>query len=231
MRFLAFARIDPVCKGLGDLTMILTKFGHACVRLDKGVHSVVIDPGIMSPERGILDDVDTILITHEHFDHFVATRLTAAVAERPSLLIYTCPGVARHLQALSDHVRVVTDGQTFSVPGFEVTVVGQKHHPSHPDVPPVDNVGFLVDGTVFHPGDALTINDAPILLVPGQAPWMTAPDLIAYFRAIHPQRAYAIHEGLLNDWGLKVLDSVLRNEADRMGTEVRRLAIGESVYV
>ncbi|ASU82597.1 hypothetical protein CDO52_07175 [Nocardiopsis gilva YIM 90087] len=28
---------------------------------------------------------------------------------------------------------------------FEVSVVGEKHHCSHPDVPPVDNVGFLDD--------------------------------------------------------------------------------------
>ncbi len=208
--------------------MKLTKFGHACVRLDKGPHSVVIDPGKMSPEPNILTGVDTILITHEHFDHFDSTRLAVAVAERPSVRIYTCPGVARHLSALSDHVRIVAQGETFAVPGFEVTVIGEKHHRSHPDVPPVDNVGFVIDGVVFHPGDALTITDVPILLVPGQAPWMTVPDLITYLRAMRPQRAYAIHDGLLNDWGLQVLDSVLQSEGQRLDAEVRRLAIGES---
>lgn len=123
----------------------------------------------------------------------------------------------------------MAQGETFAVPGFEVTVIGQKHHRSHPDVPPVDNVGFVIDGVVFHPGDALTITDVPILLVPAQAPWMTVPDLITYLRAMRPQRAYAIHDGLLNDWGLQVLDSVLQSEGDRLDAEVRRLAIGESV--
>jgi len=88
------------------------------------------------------------------------------------------PGVARRLIDLDDRVRVVGDGDVISVAGFEVTVAGKKHHVSHPDVPPVDNVGFLIDGEVFHPGDALTLLDVPTLLVPGQAPWMTAPDLI-----------------------------------------------------
>lgn len=47
----------------------------------------------------------------------------------------------------------------------DFTVSGDKHHFSHPDVPPADNVGFLIDGEVFHPGDALTVVDAPTLLL------------------------------------------------------------------
>lgn len=72
---------------------------------------------------------------------------------------------------------------------------GDKHHFSHPDVPPADNVGFLIDGEVFHPGDALTVVDAPTLLLPGQAPWLTVPDMIGYLRRMTPRRAYAIHDG------------------------------------
>ena len=48
--------------------MKLTKFGHACVRLEKNGHILVIDPGVMSQEPGILDGAQAILITHEHFE-------------------------------------------------------------------------------------------------------------------------------------------------------------------
>lgn len=58
---------------------------------------------------------------------------------------------------------------------------------------------------------------------------MTVPDLITYLRTMRPQRAYAIHDGLLNNWGLQVLDSVLQSEGERLGAEMRRLAIGSSV--
>lgn len=210
--------------------MKLTKFGHACVRLEKDAQSLVIDPGAMTPEPNILDGAAAVLITHEHFDHFQADRLVAATAQDPHLTIYTCPGVARHLAQLRDRVQVVGNGDVFSVAGFEVAVVGEKHHFSHPDAPPVDNVGFLIDGEVFHPGDALTdVLDVSTLLVPGQAPWMTAPDLIAYLRRIRPRRAYAIHDGLINDWGIQVLESVLSSEAERLGADIRRLKPGESV--
>lgn len=209
--------------------MKLTKFGHACVRLEKDSRSLIIDPGAMTPEPGILEGVDTILITHEHFDHFEVDRLVTAADRNPHLAIYTCPGVARHLPQLGERVQVVNNGDKFSASGFEISVLGKKHHFSHPDVPPVDNIGFAIDEEVFHPGDALTVLEIPTLLAPGQAPWMTAPDLISYLRKIKPARAYAIHDGLLNDWGIKVLESVLSSEAEKLGADIRRLKPGESV--
>ncbi|WP_336209133.1 MBL fold metallo-hydrolase [Nonomuraea sp. LPB2021202275-12-8] len=209
--------------------MRLTKYGHACVRLEKDSRALVIDPGLMTPEPEALAGVEAVLVTHEHFDHFDADRLCAAADADPGLVVYTCPGVARHLGKIEDRVRVVRDGDVVAAAGFEVAVVGDKHHFSHPDMAPVDNVGFLLDGEVFHPGDALTLVEVPTLLVPGQAPWMTVPDLIGYLRAMRPRRAYAIHDGLLNEWGLKVLDSVLESEQDGLDADIRRLRAGDSV--
>ncbi|WP_433390511.1 MBL fold metallo-hydrolase [Micromonospora sp. KLBMP9576] len=204
--------------------MKITKFGHACVRLEKDGRAIVIDPGVMTPEPDVLTGAEAILVTHEHFDHFDPGRLRGAES-----VVHTCAGVARHLADFGGRVHVVRDGESFSAAGFEVTVVGEKHHLSHPDVPPVDNVGFLIDAEVLHPGDALTVVDAPTLLLPGQAPWLTVPDMIGYLRRMAPRRAYAIHDGLLNEWGLKVLDDVLAMEATRAGADIRRLRPGESV--
>lgn len=204
--------------------MKITKFGHACVRLERNGRAIVIDPGVMTPEPDALAGVEAVLITHEHFDHFDPDRLRGLRAD-----VYTCPGAARHLSGLGERVHVVRDGDDFSVAGFQVSVSGDKHHFSHPDVPPVDNVGFLIDGEVLHLGDALTAVDAPTLLLPGQAPWLTIPDMIGYLRKTAPRRAYAVHDGLINEWGLKVLDGVLAMEAERAGTEIRRLRPGESI--
>ncbi|MER5753434.1 MBL fold metallo-hydrolase [Streptomyces sp. NPDC002088] len=204
--------------------MRITKFGHACVRLEKNGRAIVIDPGVMTPEPDALAGAEAVLVTHEHFDHFDPGRLRGCDSA-----VYTCAGVARHLSGFGERVNVVRDGDSLSVAGFEVLVTGDKHHLSHPDVPPVDNVGFLIDGEVFHPGDALTVVDVPTLLVPGQAPWLTLPDMIGYLRRMTPRRAYAIHDGLINEWGVRVLDDVLASEARRAGADIRRLHPGESV--
>src|SRR5690606_33252982 len=76
-----------------DGAVRLTKYGHACVRLEKDGRALVMDPGEMTPEPEALQDVEAVLITHEHFDHLDARKLR----DHPSLPVYTCPGVARSL--------------------------------------------------------------------------------------------------------------------------------------
>ncbi|MGW4720748.1 MBL fold metallo-hydrolase, partial [Nocardia sp. NPDC004260] len=47
--------------------MRITKFGHACVRLQHNGRSIVIDPGLMTPEPEALIGADAVLVTHQHF--------------------------------------------------------------------------------------------------------------------------------------------------------------------
>ena len=214
--------------------MDVTKYGHACVRLTEGSDTVVIDPGGLTPEPEAWLGAQAVLITHEHFDHFDQLVLSAALAATPDLRILTCAGVAQQLDAaprLREHVEVLKDGQSTSVGNLAVTAVGSRHNYSHPDVEPVNNIGFLINDTVLHPGDALTAVPAPVLLAPGQAPWLTVPELIAYLRAAQSERIYPVHDGLLNAAGLQVLDAVLESEARRAGIEIRRLAVGETVHL
>lgn len=211
--------------------MQLTKLGHACVRLRKDDRTLVIDPGGLTPEDDAIAGAEAVLITHEHFDHLEAERLRRALAEDPRLTVYTCRAVAEILGDAGGRIRTVGEGDALTIAGFEVGVVGQKHEIVHPDVPPVENVGFFIDEEVFHPGDAFTVVEAPTLLVPGQAPWMKAPEMIQYLRAVTPRRAYAVHDGLLNDFGLGLLESQLTGEGAQQNADFRRLKPGQSVQL
>lgn len=209
--------------------MRLTKLGHACWRLQKDGSTLVIDPGSFSGE-GLLDEASAVLITHEHFDHVDAELLRKAA---PDLEIFTCRSVADQLGEIPAKVQVVRDGDAFTTAGFGVKVVGEWHALNHPDVPVVQNVGFLVDEEVFYPGDAFTPPgvEVPTLLVPTNAPWMKTTDMVAYLREVRPQRAYSTHDGLLNEVGLKVVDNWIGMEADRQKADFRRIPVGESVEV
>lgn len=211
--------------------MRLTKLGHACVRLEKDGRTLVIDPGKLTPEASALDGAAAVLITHEHMDHLDVQRLRKAMADDPALEIYTCGAVAEQLGDIGARVRRVGDGDALTIAGFDVAIVGEKHEIVHPDVPAVDNIGFFLDGEVFHPGDAFTVPDRPVptLLTPTQAPWMKSPEMFAYLREVTPERAYSIHDGLLNDFGLGLIDSQLGGEGDRQGKDFRRLLPGESL--
>ncbi|MFF4993350.1 MBL fold metallo-hydrolase [Streptosporangium saharense] len=210
--------------------MELTKFTHACVRLEKDGSALVIDPGAFS-EASSLQGARAVLITHEHFDHVEAERLRRAAEAEPSLEIWTNEAVAATLTDVPAKIHVVRHGDTFETAGFAVRVVGEWHAVNHPDVPVVSNVGFLVDEEVFYPGDAFTPpgTEVPTLLVPTNAPWMKLAEMVDYLREVRPARAYSTHDGLLNDLGLGLVDRWLETEADRQGAEIRRLAPGESV--
>ncbi|GAA3887075.1 MBL fold metallo-hydrolase [Streptomyces sedi] len=212
--------------------MKLTKKGHACVRLTEGERTLVIDPGAFSEPDAALG-ADALLITHEHPDHFDEGRLRTALEADPGLLVHAPRAVAERLDgAFPGRVRVVGQGDALEIAGFSVEVHGELHAVIHPDLPRVANVGFLVDGAVFHPGDAFTLPGRPVetLLLPLAAPWSKFSEVVDYVRELAPRRAYAVHDGLLSDIGLTVYGRNLGPQGPGVGpTEYARLAPGESV--
>ncbi|TFV65484.1 hypothetical protein E4P40_26375, partial [Blastococcus sp. CT_GayMR20] len=141
--------------------MELTKHGHACVVLSDSDRRLVIDPGAFT-EPTALDGASAVLITHEHPDHFVPHRIRAALEADPALEVWTNRSVAAQLEGLGTRVHAVGNGDAVTAAGFEVTVHGELHAEMHPDLPRIPNIGFLVNGLVFHPGDALTVPDEPV---------------------------------------------------------------------
>jgi L-ascorbate metabolism protein UlaG (beta-lactamase superfamily) len=210
--------------------MELTKFGHACVVLSDGDQRIVVDPGAFS-DASALDGASAVLITHEHPDHFEPQRLRAALDADPALEVWTNKSVAAQLDGLGGRVHVVGDGDAVTVAGQEVTVHGELHAEVHPEIPRILNVGFLVGGQVFHPGDALTVPDEPVatLLLPVHAPWSRTADLIDYVRAVHADQAFAVHDGALNDIGLGMVGGLLGARGPGTPTPYSRLAPGDSV--
>lgn len=210
--------------------MELTKHGHACVVLSQEDRRIVIDPGAFT-DPVAFEGADAVLITHEHFDHFEPERLRAAMDAAPGLEVWTNASVAAALEGVGDRVHVVGEGDAVTVAGFDVHVHGQMHAVIHPEIPRIANVGFLVAGQVFHPGDALTVPDEPVatLLLPVHAPWSKMSEVIDYVRAVDADQAYAVHDGLLNDTGLHVVGSMLGEGGPGTPTPYSRLAPGDAV--
>jgi L-ascorbate metabolism protein UlaG (beta-lactamase superfamily) len=208
--------------------MRLTKFGHACVRVEHEGAAVVIDPGLFTGEEA-LAGADAVLITHEHFDHFAEERLRAAAEARPGLRIWANQAVAGQLEGLGTRVTVVGEGDAFDIDGLSVSVHGEWHAVIHPDIPRVTNIGFLLDGRVFHPGDALTVPEVPVetLLLPVSGPWTKLGELIDYTREVKPTQALAVHELVLSDLGREGAARMIGMLAPDAG--YRSLADGETV--
>ncbi|MEV0991419.1 MBL fold metallo-hydrolase [Streptomyces sp. NPDC049949] len=210
--------------------MKLTKRLHSCVQLEKDGRVLVIDPGAFSePDAGL--GADALLVTHEHPDHFDEGRLRAALDADPAAALWTLRSVAERLApAYPGRVHTVGHGDAFSAAGFEVQVHGELHAVIHPDIPRVTNVGYLVDGSLFHPGDALTVPEVPVdtLMLPVHAPWNKVAEVIDYLREVKPRRAIDIHDAYLSDIARPIYDNVL---AALGGTDHGRLAAGDAAQL
>ncbi|MFG3350859.1 MBL fold metallo-hydrolase [Streptomyces sp. NPDC048001] len=208
--------------------MRIVKKTHSCVRLEKDGRTLVIDPGGFS-EQDAAAGADVLLVTHEHPDHFDEGRLRAALEADPAAELWTLRSVAGQLSpAFPGRVRTVGHGDAFEAAGFRVQVHGELHAVIHPDIPRITNVGFLVDGTVFHPGDALTVPEAPVdtLLLPVHAPWNKISEVIDYVREVRPRYALDVHDALLTDRARPIYD---RQIGALGGAEHGRLAPGASL--
>ncbi|KMO95852.1 MBL fold metallo-hydrolase [Streptomyces roseus] len=210
--------------------MKLTKRLHSCVQLEKDGRVLVIDPGAFSePDAGL--GADALLVTHEHPDHFDEGRLRAALDANPAAALWTLRSVAERLApAYPGRVHTVGHGDAFSAAGFEVQVHGELHAVIHPDIPRVTNVGYLVEGSLFHPGDALTVPEVAVdtLMLPVHAPWNKVAEVIDYLREVKPRRAIDIHDAYLSDIARPVYDGAL---AALGGTDHGRLAAGEAAQL
>ncbi|MET8432017.1 MBL fold metallo-hydrolase [Streptomyces sp900116325] len=188
--------------------LTLTKKTHSCIRLEKDGRTLVIDPGGFSEQDAALG-ADAMLVTHEHADHFDEGRLRAGLEANPAAEIWTLRSVAEQLSAaFPGRVHTVGHGDTFTAAGFDVQVHGELHAVIHPDIPRITNIGFLVDGSLFHPGDALTVPDHPVdtLMLPVMAPWNKLSEVIDYVREVKPRRAIDIHDALLTDLARPIYD-------------------------
>ncbi|MFC8260051.1 MBL fold metallo-hydrolase [Streptomyces sp. NPDC057291] len=198
--------------------MRITKYTHACVRLEHDGRVLVIDPGMWS-EPAALTGADAVLVTHEHADHVDVLRLAGL-------------GVPVYAPAEADIPRLevtgVASNAEFTAAGFRVRAVGERHAFIYGGQPDCANLGYIIDEAVYHPGDALHVPEQSIetLLVPAQGSWMKMAEAIDFVKAVKPQRAFAVHDAQINDRGLSSVNGWLAEETD---SGYRYLMPGESV--
>ncbi len=184
--------------------MELTRYEHACVVLERDGRRLVIDPGGFTRPLGDLGGVVAVVVTHEHPDHWTDAQLAGLRDANPGVRILGPDGVA--LAVTGQPVERVRAGDVVEIEGFRLEFFGQKHAVIHESIPVVDNVGVLVDDTVYYAGDSYTLPHRPVevLAAPAGAPWLKASEAMDYVLAIAPRRAFAVHDRTLSDVGLRM---------------------------
>ncbi|OIV36041.1 MBL fold metallo-hydrolase [Mangrovactinospora gilvigrisea] len=219
--------------------MRLTHYVHACVLVeetnaDGRTVRILIDPGAFSTGFQDRTDLDAVLITHEHFDHLDLENLPALLAANPDAVLLADPGSGKKLAEAGIAHRELAPGDRVEVQGLPIEVSGGKHAVIHPDIPQVDNNGYLIAGKVFHPGDSYAEPPAgsstDVLLAPAGGPWLKAEEMVDYVRKVAPRIAVPIHQAILIPPAQDLYHGLMANLAPK-GTEVTVLEQGTPTEV
>src|SRR3989344_294123 len=103
--------------------MKITKLGHCCLLIETKGQRILTDPGSYTIEaHSKLTNLNYILFTHEHADHYHLESLLILIKSNPQVVVYSNFSVGQLLaQAGVKHLVVNNNGQIFL---GEVPVVG-----------------------------------------------------------------------------------------------------------
>lgn len=178
--------------------------GHDGFRLT-GEKVVYVDPWKM---QNAPHDADVVLITHDHFDHFVVEDIDKV---RNANTLVVGPEQIRH--KIDGNVQIVNRGDSIDAAGVPVQVVAaynlrddrQNFHPNH-----YGGVGYVITlngKRIYHTGDTDPIPEmknvkCDIMLVPVSGTYVcTCDEAVEVVQMVKPALAIPMHwDTIVGTW-------------------------------
>jgi len=204
--------------------MKLTKYEHSCFTLENDGKTLVVDPGGWTSDFEIPTNVVAVVVTHEHLDHFDEDKLQAIFNKNPDMVIYGPTDVVSKIPQLP--TQSVSAGSRVEIEGFDLKFVGGVHATIHKDFhPEFQNVGVIINDTVYHPGDSLALPGQPIkvLSLPIVAPWEKVSESVDFLMSVKPEITFPTHDVILSELGLGLFDRWHNMACEKIGSTYVRL--------
>ena len=212
------------------LSMRVTKYEHATLRIDESGDCLLIDPGSFTTPLDELSSIIAVVITHEHPDHWTPEHLDRILRTVPGIPIFAPEGVAA---AASDYeITVISPGDTVTVGRFTLRFFGGDHAVIHASLPAVQNVGVLVNDELYYPGDSYAVPEGievDTLAAPLGAPWLKIGEAMDFVLAVKPRRAFGVHDMTLSVIGRNMHRQRLQWATEQNGGEFFELDPGDTI--
>ena len=142
--------------------MKITKLGHCCLVIEIKGQRFLTDPGAYTTEQNNVQNIDCIVITHEHTDHLHIESLKTVLKNNPGAQVICNSSVGKILDAEKIPYTKIADGETATIGGVQIAGHGSKHAPIYRDYEQVENTGYMIDNKLFCSGDAFYKPNVPV---------------------------------------------------------------------
>lgn len=210
--------------------MRVTKHEHASLRIDESGETLVIDPGMFTMPFDDLSGLVAVVLTHEHPDHWTPENIDRILSAAPGTPIFAPEGVAAAAEGYE--VTVVSPGDVVAAGRFTLRFFGGDHAVIHASLPPVQNVGVLVNDLLYYPGDSYAVPDdirVDTLAAPLGAPWLKIGEAMDFVLAVSPRRAFGVHDMTLSVVGRDMHRQRLQWATEQNGGEFFELDPGDTL--
>lgn len=204
--------------------MKINKYQHACFTVESEGKLLVVDPGEWSTDLSPTGNIVAIVITHEHFDHCNSGLISTIFDKNPDVMIISNQSVLNKIN-LPINKSVVTAGDSLQIEPFTLAFFGGQHATIRPNLPLIDNLGVMINGQIYYPGDSFSVPDLPIdvLALPISAPWLKFSEAAEFLATTKPRLAFPTHDAILSDNGKQLLDAMISSVAEEIDTTYQRL--------
>ena len=204
--------------------MKISKYLHSCLVFELDGYKLLFDPGnftfaesLVKPEA--FADVQAIVITHIHPDHFYLENIKNILAINKAP-IYTTAEVGRVLEKEKIKCTIWEDGIHYLGP-FKLQSISVVHEPVL-DNPIPQMMGFIINDKVLHPVDSmedalLTHTGMELLIMVAMAPFAREIRIADFADRIRPKQILPVHDGYAKDFFIKQRYANYKNYFKKQG--------------
>jgi len=143
-----------------------------------------------------LTDIDAIIFTHDHPDHYHLDSLVILLQNNPQTKVFCNTSTSILLTTSNIEHTTIHDGETVDFYGILISGHGTQHAIIHSSFPILENTGYMIDEKLFYPGDAFVNPGKPVdvLALPVAGPWVKISESVDYALALKPRIAFPVHD-------------------------------------
>lgn len=178
--------------------MKITKFGHCCLLIETKGLRILTDPGAYSSTQNSVENVDIILITHDHPDHLHGDSLKEILKNNPKAKVLTNSGVGKELGEVGVAYGLLEGQAKEEVEGVLFEAFDCRHEEIYGEMGQTQNTGYFIDGKLFYPGDSFFNpgKEVDTLALPVAGPWCTIKQAVDYALEVKPKKAFPVHDAM-----------------------------------